>query len=159
MPYQRGPWFWGAFSTGDGQRFQVPLKDEKGKRIPFSEDPASPPYQRAVRAEERAKQQAEWGQRVTRPREQFSRLPFSKACEKYLEERRHGLRLLSIRTELERSRSTKAFFAERRVNTITTEDLRAYVPWRKSQKPQHGSAPEVSNRTVNMELALELILK
>ena len=153
MPYQRGPWFWGAFSTGDGQRFRVPLKDEKGKRIPFSDDPASPFYQRAVRAEERAKQKAERGEMVARPREQFSRLPFSKACEKYLEERRHGLAKLSIRTEQERSRCPKAFFGEHPLNKIDSEDLRAYVPWRKALKPQRGPAPEVSNRTVNMELA------
>jgi len=155
MPYQRGRWFWGAFSTGDGERFRVPLRDNKGRRIPFSENPASPEYQRAVRAEERAKELAERGVIAARSKKKnpLARLPFSQACEKFLEERRYGLARLSIRTEQERSRNPKAYFGKRLVNTIDSEDLREYILWRKQQKPLRGGSPEVSNRTVNMEVA------
>jgi len=160
MPYQRGPWFWGAFSTGDGDRFRVPLRDNKGRRITFNPDPASAEYQKASRAEERAKEKAERGEIAARSKKKnpLARLPFSQACEKYLEERRYELAPLSIRTVQERSRNPKAYFGKRLVNSIDAEDLRQYIVWRKQQKPLRGDAPEISNRTVNMELAFILRL-
>ena len=155
MPYQRGKWFWGAFSTGDGERFRVPLRDNRGRRIPFNPDPASHDYQKAARAEERAKEKAERGEIAARSKKRnpLARLPFSQACEKFLEERRFGLARLSIRTERERSRNPRAYFGKRLVNTIDADDLREYTVWRKQQKPLRGDAAEVSNRTVNMEVA------
>jgi len=156
MPYQRGKWFWGAFSTEDGERFRLALRDNKGRRIPFKEDPASPEYQKAISAETLAKDKAERGELPARgkKRNPLARLPFSQACDKFLEERRYGgLAPLSIRTEKERSRNPKLYFGKRRVNAINSEDLRQYVTWRKQQKPLRGDAPEVSNRTVNMEVA------
>ena len=147
-------YFYGDFSL-DGTRYRPRLRDPKGKRIPFNADPASPEYQKAGRAEERAMERAERGELAARSRKRnpLAGLPFAQACQKFLEERRFGLARLSIRTEQERSRNPKLYFGKRPVNTLDADDLREYVIWRKGQKPLRGDAPEVSNRTVNMEVA------
>ena len=53
-------YFYGDFSL-DGTRYRPRLRDPKGKRIPFNADPASPEYQKAGRAQERAMERAERG--------------------------------------------------------------------------------------------------
>jgi integrase len=59
----------------------------------------------------------------------------------------------SIRTEQERSRNPRGYFGQTRLNRITADHLREYIVWRKQQKPLRGDAAEISNRTVNMEVA------
>jgi len=138
--------------TIDGVRYRPPLRDPKGRRIPFNPDPASAEHTAAIRAEEREKAKAEAGI-LSAHRQSFARLPFIKAAEEYLEERRHGLARYSIRTEQERSRNPKAYFGATRLNRLTADTIRDYIVWRKQQKPLRGDAAEISNRTVNMEVA------
>ncbi len=78
---------------------------------------------------------------------------FTEAAERYLEERKHGLARHSVRTEQERSRNPKAYFGATPLNRMTADNLRGYIVWRKRQTPLRGGAPEISNRTVNMEVA------
>jgi hypothetical protein len=80
-------------------------------------------------------------------------LGFAEAADRYLEERRHGLARYSIRTEQERSRCPKRYFGTTPLNRVAGDNLREYIVWRKSQKPQRGEGTEISNRTVNMEMA------
>ncbi len=152
-PYRRGPWFWGCFTTEDGEYRRVALRDNRGKRIAYNADLASTEYQAAIRAEERAREKANRREEIRGRKLSFGRLPFHEAAEKYLEERRHGLARASIRSELERSRSPKAYFGNMALNRLTADNLREYIVWRKKQKPQRGDGEEISNRTVNMEVA------
>jgi integrase len=64
-----------------------------------------------------------------------------------------GLARYSIRAEQERSRNPKAYFGQTPLKRLTADNLREYIVWRKQQKPLRGDAPEISNRTVNMEVA------
>ena len=145
--WKNNGYFYGDF-TIDGRRFRPPLRDSKGRRIPADDARRED----AIRAEERAKGKAESGELSAR-RQNFARLPFSKAADVFLEERRYGLARWSIRTEQERSRNPKAFFGATPLNRITADSLREYIVWRKKQEPLRGDAPEISNRTVNMEVA------
>jgi hypothetical protein len=146
-PWNNHGHYFGDF-TVDGTRFRPPLRDRKGRTIPADPDH----WEEAVRAEERERAKAEKGELSAR-RQSFARLPFGKAAERYLEERRHGLARYSIRTEQERSRCPKAYFGTTSLTRISAESLREYIVWRKSQKPQRGDSTEISNRTVNMEVA------
>jgi len=150
-PWNNHGWAFADF-TVDGVRYRPPLRDPKGRRIPFSPDPASPQFQAAIRAEEREKAKAARGELAPR-RQSFARLPFTLAADKFLAERRYGLARWSIRTEQERSRNLKLFFGTTPLTRITADSLREYIVWRKQRKPLRGSAPEISNRTVNMEVA------
>jgi integrase len=142
--WKRGDWHWADFSV-NGTRYRVPLRT--GDR------------REAKRLEKEKIAEAQGG-KLTPSTLNFARLGFSEAADRYLEERRHGLARWSVRTEQERSRPLKLYFGATALNRITADAVRGYIVWRKSQKPQRGAALEISNRTVNMEVAfLRRLLK
>lgn len=135
--WKRGDWYWTDFSV-NGTRYRIPLHTQDGRE--------------AKRLEKEKIADAQGG-KLAPSTLNFARLGFTEAAERYLEERKHGLARYSIRTEQERSRNPKAYFGTTPLNCITADHLREYIAWRKQQKPQRGDAPEISNRTVNMEVA------
>ena len=135
--YKRGKWYWTDFSV-DGTRYQQSLHTTDRRE--------------AQRLEKDRIADAKRG-RLAPSTVNFARLGFTEAAERYLAERKHGLARWSIRTEHERSRNPRAYFGQTRLNRITADHLREYIVWRKQQKPLRGDAPEISNRTVNMEVA------
>ncbi len=135
--WKRGNWYWTDFSAS-GTRYRLPLG---------TKDPRE-----AKRLEKEKIANAQTG-KLTPSTVSFARQGFTEAAGRYLEERRHGLARASIRTEQERSRNPRAYFGTTPLNRITADNLREYVVWRKQQKPLRGDAAEISNRTVNMEMA------
>jgi len=75
--------------------------------------------------------------------QQFARLAFSVAVDRYLEDRKAYLAPRSIRTEQERLKNLRLFFGATPLTRITVDSIREYVAGRKSAG--------LSNRTVNME--------
>jgi len=136
--WKRGDWYWTDFSV-NGTRYRLPLHTQDGRE--------------AKRLEKEKIADAQTG-KLAPSSLNFARLGFTEASDRYLEERRHGLARYSIRTEQERSRNPKAYFGQTPLNRLTADSLREYIVWRKQQKPLRGDAPEISNRTVNMEVAL-----
>lgn len=84
--------------------------------------------------------------------QRFARLAFSEAADRYCADRLAHLAPRSIRTEKERLKPLRNFFAATPASRISADNIRDYIGHRK----QHGAA----NRTVNMELGiLRRILK
>jgi integrase len=83
---------------------------------------------------------------VASKREDFGRKPFSEALDKYVEEATPRLQPLSVRSEKERGRRLKEFFAPLPLAKITPDSIRDYVTHRKAQG--------AGNRTCNMECGL-----
>ena len=138
-PWMNGRNYFGDI-TVDEARYRPPLRDRKGRLIPA--DPEH--WEEAVRAEERAKAQAEKGELSAR-RQSFSRFAFSKAVDAYIEERKpDDLALLTIRTEKERAKNLMNYFGEKRLSRITADDVLAYRV--------HRHNKGISPRTINMEL-------
>jgi integrase len=135
--WKRGEWYWTDFSA-NGTRYRLPLHTRDGRE--------------AKRLEKEKIGEAQTG-KLAPSAINFARLGFTEAAERYLEERKHGLARYSVRTEQERSRNPKAYFGTTQLNRITADHLREYIAWRKQQKPLRGDAAEISNRTVNMEVA------
>ncbi|MGA8150434.1 MAG: site-specific integrase [Terriglobales bacterium] len=77
-------------------------------------------------------------------RQEFARLNFREAAERFLEDRKPQLAPLSIRTEKERARVVNRTFGEVPVRRLKPENILAYVRERK--------AAGISNATVNREL-------
>ena len=135
--WKRSAWYWTDFSA-NGTRYRLPLHTQDARE--------------AKRLENEKIADAQGG-KLAPSSLNFARLGFTVAAERYLEERKHGLARYSVRTEQERSRNPKARFGATPLNRITADSLREYITWRKQQKPLRGDAPEISNRTVNMEVA------
>jgi len=135
--WKRGEWYWTDFAV-NGTRYRLPLHTQDGRE--------------AKRLEKEKITEAQTG-KLSPSSVNFARLGFTEAAERYLEERKHGLARYSIRTEQERSRNPKGHFGQTPLNRITADSLRQYIVWRKQQKPLRGDATEISNRTVNMEVA------
>lgn len=135
--WKRGDWYWTDFSV-NGTRYRLPLT---------TKDP------REAKRLEKEKIADAQGGKLAPSTLNFARLGFTEAAERYLEERRHGLARWSIRTEQERSRNPKSYFGQTPLRRLTSDHLREYIVWRKSQKPLRGDAAEISNRTVNMEMS------
>src|SRR5215469_7116813 len=76
--------------------------------------------------------------------QQFARLGFSEAAERFLADRLPRLAPRSIQTEKERLRPLKAYLGATHLTRISAELIREYVAQRK--------AVGVSNKTVNLEL-------
>src|ERR1700674_493205 len=84
--------------------------------------------------------------------QQFARLAFSEAADRYCADRLAHLAPRSIRTENERLKPLRNFFVATPASRISADNIRDYIGHRK----RHGAA----NRAVNMELGiLRRILK
>ena len=83
---------------------------------------------------------------ISPKREDFARLPFSQAVDKYIEEITPRLRPFSVRSEKERGRKLKEYFEKVTLVKLTPDSIRDYISHRKAQR--------MSNRTCNMECGL-----
>src|SRR5437773_2084286 len=128
--WKRGKWYWADFAV-NGTRYRIPLKD-KGKRIPvLAEDHRKyqETYEKAIRAEERAKERAEQGELSLSSRN-FARMGFTEASERYLSTRRLELKPSSQAKERQLLVKLREYFKSKRLGQITTDDVLAYREWR-----------------------------
>src|SRR5262249_37392565 len=126
----RGKWAWADFTVND-TRYRLPLKDQRGNRIPYTNDPASKDYQKALKAEGAAIEKAKKGE-LAQARQSFARLPFGEAADRYLREREPYLAPLSIRTEKERAKPLRNFFGAMRLSRIDLDAIRDYISERRT---------------------------
>ena len=132
-------YYWGDF-TRHGVRYRVPLKDERGRKIPVlpDHDPKSrETREKAIRAEERAIAKAERGELSLRART-FARLGFTEASERYLADRRQGLKPSSQAKEKQSLVKLREFFKTKRLSQVTTDDVLAYRVWREGSPGAQG---------------------
>jgi len=128
---------WHTHFFVDGQRFRQSLETTDKREAKSKE--------KDLIAQAKAGKLAPWSQ-------QFARLSFSEAAERYLADRIAHLAPRSIRTERERLKPMRDFFETTPLTRITADSAREYV----GQRKQKG----VANRTVNMEIGiLRRILK
>jgi integrase len=142
--WRRGKWCWSDFTVND-TRYRIPLKDQRGKRIPYDEDPQSSDYKRALEAETRAKVAAEKDELLA-ARQRFSKLRFGEAADRFLSERIPYLAPRTVETERERVKPLKAYFVGTRLSRISADQVRLYI--------QHRKQAGMANKTVNLELEL-----
>lgn len=76
----------------------------------------------------------------------FARLSFTEAAERYLMDRKPHLAEKSISTEAERVKPLNKYFESRPVSSLAADDLRAYISSRHAAK--------ISNKTINLELEI-----
>jgi integrase len=128
--YKRGSTWWTDFSV-NGQRFRQSLDTSD--------------WREAQAKEKELIAQAHMG-KLAPSSQQFARLSFSEAAERFLADRLPYLAPRSIQTEKERLRPLKAYLGTRHLTSISAELIRQYIA--------HRKATGVSNKTVNLELAL-----
>jgi len=128
---------WHTHFFVDGQRFRQSLETTDKREAKSKE--------KDLIAQAKAGKLAPWSQ-------QFARLSFSEAAERYLADRIAHLAPRSIRTERERLKPLRDFFEATPLTRITADRVREYI----GQRKQQGAV----NRTVNMEIGiLRRILK
>ncbi len=134
--YRRGKWYWTHFHL-NGQRYRLPLKTRD--------------WRDAQAREKELITQASQG-KLTPTSQQFARLAYSEALERYLADRRPRVTQRSHRSESDHAKPLRRYFGSTPLTRISTETILAYVRERK--------AAGISNTTVNMELGiLRRILK
>jgi integrase len=126
--YKRGGTWWTDFSV-NGQRFRLTLDTSD--------------WREAQRQEKEKITDAQQGKIAS---QQFSRLPFSQAAERFLLQRVVEVSANTLSTESDQMKALKAFFGSKPVNRITADDVRCY------QAHRHEAGR--SNRTINHETGL-----
>lgn len=132
--FKRGKWYWTDFSV-NGVRYRQPIRDEQGQRTKN--------WQIALSREKELIAEAQAGKLVASS-QQFSRLSFSDAVERYLTERLPRIQPKTARAEKERARQLKKYFGTTTVGRITIDSVLAYVAERKKAG--------MSNGTINRDL-------
>src|SRR5689334_13606997 len=84
--------------------------------------------------------------KLTPSSQQFAKLGFAEAADRYIADRIAHLAPRSIRTERERLKPVRTLFRATPLCRISTESVRDYI----GQRKQQGAA----NRTVNMEIGI-----
>jgi integrase len=115
----------------DGQRFRQSLHTGD--------------WRKAQSAESKLIAQAEQG-KLSATSQQFARLPFSEALDRYLADRAARVGARSQRSEADHAKPLRLHFRQNRVRQITAEGILAYIRQRK--------AGGLSNTTVNMEIGI-----
>jgi integrase len=135
-PFRRGKWWWADFSV-NGQRYRQPLRTTD--------------WREAQSREKELVTQASTG-KLAPSSQQFARLAFAEAADRYVTDRQAHLAPRSIVTERERLKPLKAFFGSTALTRISADSIRQYIAQRKSSG--------LSNRTINMEVGcLSRVLK
>src|SRR5271170_1280463 len=135
-PFRRGKWWWTDF-TVNGQRFRQPLKTTD--------------WREAERNEKVLISRASEG-KLAPTSQQFARLAFGEAADRYLADRQAHLAPRSLATERQRLKPLRGYFGAVTLMKINAETVLGYIPERK------GAG--IANRTINMELGiLRRILK
>ena len=128
--FRRGKWWWTDFSV-HGARYRQSLKTTD--------------WREAQAREKELIAQASQG-KLAPSSQQFGRLAFSEAAERYITDRSPHLAPKSIRSERERIKRLKDFFGATPLTRISGDAIRQYIAHRKGQG--------ISNRTVNLELGI-----
>src|SRR5713101_2552704 len=126
--FRRGKWWWTDFSV-NGARYRQPLRTKD--------------WRKAQALEKEFIAQASAG-KLAPSSQQYARLSFSEAVERYLADRLARIQPKTAMAERERSRQLKKYFASTPVARITTDSVLAYITERK----QAGMA----NGTINRDL-------
>src|SRR5262245_54554178 len=122
---------WHTHFFVDGQRYRQSLETSDWREAQSKE--------KDLIAQAKAGKLVPWSQ-------QFAKLSFSEAAERYLADRIAHLAQRSIRTERERLKPMCSFFGGTPLTHITADTARDYIGHRKQQG--------VANRTVNMEVGI-----
>ena len=134
--FRRGKWWYADF-TVNGQRYKQSLQTTD--------------WREALAREKELIAQASAG-KLAPSSQQFVKLAFTEAADRYIADRRAHLASVSIRTEQERLKPMRGFFGATPLARISADSIRDYI----GQRKQQGAA----NRTLNMELGiLRRILK
>jgi len=128
--YKRGGTWWTDFSV-NGQRFRLSLDTTD--------------WREAQRQEKERIAQASAG-KLTTSGQQFARLAFSEAADRFINERVAHLAPRSIQTDKERTRPLKKHFSVTPLIQISADSIRQYIAERK--------AAPASNKTINLELGV-----
>src|SRR5437667_8448640 len=120
---------WHTHFFVDGQRFRQSLETSDW---------------REAQAKERELFAAAAAGKLSTTKQEFARLPFREAAERFLQDRIPQLAPLSIRTERERAKVINKTLGDAQVARISPDTILAYVRERKSAG--------ISNATVNREL-------
>ena len=132
--YRRGKWWWTDFSV-NGVRYRQPVRDEQGQR--------TKDWRQALSREKELIAEAQAG-KLAASSQQFARLSFSEAVERYLADRLPRVQPKTARAEKERARQLKKYFGPMPVGRITADAVLAYVAERKKAG--------MSNGTINRDL-------
>jgi integrase len=144
--WRRGKWAWADFTVND-TRYRIPLKGQRGKRIPYTDDPASEDYKRALKAEGAAIEKAKNGELdLELAGRSWATRRFNEAVDLHITDRIPYVAASTVQTERERAKPLKAFFGSTRVSRISADLVRDYIKHRKQQG--------MANKTVNLELEL-----
>src|SRR5215469_15258416 len=128
--YKRGK-TWHTDFTVNGQRFRQSLDTTD--------------WREAQSKEKELVAQASAGQ-ITPKAQAFSRLGFTTAAERHLDDRMPHLAAKSVETEKERLKPLKAYFKEAPLLRINADTLRSYI----SERRKKG----VANKTINLEIGV-----
>src|SRR5215470_84011 len=132
--FKRGRWWWTDFAV-NGVRYRQPIRDEHGQR--------TKDWREALSREKELIAEAQAG-KLAPSSQQFARLPFSDAVERYLADRLPRIQPKTARAEKERARQLKKFFSPTPVGRITADSVLAYIAERKKAG--------MSNGTINRDL-------
>ncbi len=131
--FRRGKWYWADFSV-NGTRYRVPLDTTD--------------WREAARKESEKKAEAQAGRLAGGRTASLARLNFEEAMSRYLAERKIEIR----RPEFYRfiSKPLCAYFKGRRLNQVTTDDVKAY----RVARIEAGRQPKTVNHEVGLLLRL-----
>jgi integrase len=131
---KRGKWWWKDFSV-NGVRYRQPIRDKEGHR--------TKDWREALSREKELIAEAQAG-KLAASNQQFARLSFSDAVERYLADRLPRIQPKTARAERERARQLKKYFDPTPVGRITADSVLAYIAQRKNAG--------MSNGTINRDL-------
>ena len=132
--FKRGKWWWTDFSV-NGVRYRQPIRDKDGQR--------TKDWREALSREKELIAEAQAG-KLSSSSQQFARLSFSEAVERYVADRLPRIQPKTARAEKERARQLKKHFGPTSVGRITTDSVLAYMAERKKAG--------MSNGTINRDL-------
>ncbi len=133
--FRRGKWWWSDFSV-NGQRYRQSLRTTD--------------WRGAQAREKELITQASQG-KLTPTSQQFARLAFSEAADRYLEHRKVEASERTWQTDADRMKPLRAFFSGMRLGQITADTIRSYQA--------HRHAAGRHPRTINHEVKLLLRLQ
>jgi hypothetical protein len=128
--FKRGKTWWTDFSV-NGMRFRLSLETTD--------------WREAQSLERQKITQANAG-KLAPSNQQFARLAFSEALDRYLADRSVRVTPGSKRSESDHAKPVRAFFGLTQVSRISSDDIISYI-WQRSEK-------KISNTTINMEIGI-----
>ena len=127
--FRRGKWWWTDFSV-NGVRYRQPIRDKEGHR--------TKDWREALAREKELIAEAQAG-KLAASSQQFARLSFSDAVERYLADRLPRIQPKTATAEKERARQLKKYFDPTPVGRITADAVLAYIAERKRAGMANGT--------------------